>query len=174
MNYNCCIAFNNTLHLIESKHAGVGEPPRRTGRPDEALQCLKESMALWRPPGEENAAVQPSFEFRFETAKLIIELDTSTSDAVEVKPAADASVSLLAAAQQLHCMQVLEELLEENDNVPDVYYVLAMAYYAAGQAAEALECITQGQAVLEQAPDSGAAHNLADLQALIQRHKETT
>ena len=72
-------------------------------------------------------------------------------------------MSLLAAAQQHHCLQVLEELLEENDGVPDVYYVLAMAYYAAGQAAEALECIIQGQAVLEQAPDVEAAHNLAIL-----------
>ena len=35
-------------------------------------------------------AVQPSFEFRFETAKLIIELDTSTSDAVEVRPSVKA------------------------------------------------------------------------------------
>ena len=46
-----------------------------------------------------------SFEFRFETAKLLLELDTSTDEAIDV----------------------LEELLEERDDVVDVWHLLALA-----------------------------------------------
>ena len=80
------------------------------GRVDEALATLRASMAKWwKPPPDESdeegaedgdeemqaegpssrqedpaAPAPPSYEFRFECAKLLIELDESTETAVEV------------------------------------------------------------------------------------------
>lgn len=117
---------------------------------EEALQLLKQSMDLWfKPPkSDDEAAGQeaeeediaesegesegdeegmdvegeggqedgPSYEFRFETAKLLLELDTDTEAAV----------------------QVLEELVEENDHVPNVWLLLALALRGAGEWEQAL------------------------------------
>lgn len=83
------------------------------GRPDEALAVLRESMALWHRPAQqpepdggasdeedlpaagvskamdhdawrEEDEEPPSFEFRFECVKLLLELDESVDTAVEV------------------------------------------------------------------------------------------
>lgn len=67
----------------------------------------------------------PSYEFRFETAKLLLELDETTSTAVNV----------------------LEELLEENDGVPDVWLLLAVAHRAGGELDEAAEAARKGTSV---------------------------
>ena len=48
---------------------------------------------------------------RFESAKLLLELDETVNTAVEI----------------------LESLLEENDSVPDVYQLLAMCLFGGGE-----------------------------------------
>lgn len=72
------------------------------GRPEEALQFLHQSMALWyeQPPdGPEGpvaaagAAAQevqepPSYEFRLETVKLLLELEDTINTAYNVGPPA--------------------------------------------------------------------------------------
>jgi kinesin family protein 5 len=68
----------------------------------------------------------PSYEFRFECAKLLIELDDSTD----------------AAAQ------VLEGLLEENDGVPEVWLLLAVAHRASGALAAAAATAEEGCALV--------------------------
>ena len=62
------------------------------GHADEALAVLHQSLALWLPPAEAGAAGErnertadlPSLEFRFDTAKLLLDLDHSTDTAVRV------------------------------------------------------------------------------------------
>ena len=62
------------------------------GHADEALTVLHQSLALWLPPAEaggaaerdESGAELPSLEFRFDTAKLLLDLDHSTDTAVRV------------------------------------------------------------------------------------------
>ncbi|GBF92334.1 hypothetical protein Rsub_05536 [Raphidocelis subcapitata] len=66
---------------------------------------------------EEEDDGAPSFEFRFEAAKLLLELDESTETAI----------------------QVLEGLIAENDAVPHVWHLLALAYYSGGALDEAEE-----------------------------------
>ena len=108
------------------------------GREEEALGLLKESLKLWwvdegdseEEDNEEEDNEEedneddrrPSYEFRFETAKLLLELDTTTDAAAEI----------------------LEELLEENDMVPDVWLLLAVAYRAGGQGDSAREAAENG------------------------------
>lgn len=51
----------------------------------------------------------PGYEFRLETAKLLLDLDDSTEAAV----------------------RVLEGLIEERDTVPDAWFLLALAHHGA-------------------------------------------
>jgi hypothetical protein len=57
------------------------------------MAVLHQSLALWLPPAEEAAEEEereercvdpPSLEFRFDTAKLLLDLDHSTDTAVRV------------------------------------------------------------------------------------------
>lgn len=131
------------------------------GREEEALELLKASLTLWRSDGdgkaggetgeggvhgdddesddaphggeeideENDPSSQPSYEFRFETAKLLLELDVTTETAAEI----------------------LEELLEENDMVPDVWLLLAVAYRAGGDEESAREAAVNGVRVAQAA-----------------------
>ncbi len=131
------------------------------GREEEALELLMASLTLWRSDGDDKAggetgeggvhgdddesddaphggeeideendpSSQPSYEFRFETAKLLLELDVTTETAAEI----------------------LEELLEENDMVPDVWLLLAVAYRAGGDEESAREAAVNGVRVAQAA-----------------------
>ncbi|KAI3423950.1 hypothetical protein D9Q98_009784 [Chlorella vulgaris] len=66
--------------------------------------------------------LMPSYEFRFETAKLLLELD----DTVEV------------------ACQVLEQLLDENDSDPNVWLLLAMCCQGGGDLEAALSAVEEG------------------------------
>ena len=96
------------------------------GYPDEALQLLRRSVAAWLPAGEEApppAAEPPSFEARFEAAKLLLDLDESTA----------------------LCVRVLEGLLEERDDNADVWFMLALAHHGACAFPRARLCLDQAQ-----------------------------
>ena len=119
------------------------------GQDDLALELLRQSLSLWHiplPPGAEErlengrggtnevnmveeagaspeiSGTLPSYEFRFETAKLLLELDDSMETAASV----------------------LEGLLEENDTVPDVWLLLAVAYRSGGELEAAAEAASEG------------------------------
>ena len=145
------------------------------GREEEALGLLKESLKLWWDGVDRNDGVDgndddagndndgdddddeaedidvddeertPSYEFRFETAKLLLELDTTTEAAAEI----------------------LEGLLEENDMVPDVWLLLAVAYRAGGESASAREAAENGvkvaQAIGETREDNEVVFALEEL-----------
>lgn len=100
-------------------------------KPNEARDCLKKSMSLWfsfeqkdetqnegkhahEDPGEE----MPPYEFRFETAKLLLELG-------EFETAGE----------------VLEGLLEEADSSLDVWYLLAISQHSLGDHEDARESV---------------------------------
>jgi kinesin family protein 5 len=90
----------------------------------------------------------PSYEFRFECAKLLLELDEDTDTAVGV----------------------LEDLLAENDAVLDVWHLLGLAYYSGGSLQEAAEVCAAGLARMQQQgvpPDEGIALAFDDLQSAI-------
>jgi len=119
---------------------------RLQGREEDALLMLRQSLALWYRPspdldGEQNIEGQqqqsqqnqktideddepslPSYEFRFEAAKLLIELEETLETAADV----------------------LEGLLQENDTVPDVWLLLAVAYRAGGELEAAADAAKEG------------------------------
>ena len=131
------------------------------GRTEEALEALRRSVATWRSRrggwdvdpddaahADDEAALEiegeyeVSFEFRFETAKLLLELDENTEEAV----------------------MVLEELLNERDNVVDVWHLLALANHGACNFDRALELLDHAEALNEK--QGGAEHVIADLMEL--------
>ncbi|KAF8071059.1 SPBC16D10.01c [Scenedesmus sp. PABB004] len=90
----------------------------------------------------------PSFEFRFECAKMLLELDSTTDAAV----------------------QVLEDLVAENDSVADVWHLLGLAYYSGGALEEAEEAASTGAALLAKAgvgEDDDMVAAFVDLQSAI-------
>lgn len=138
------------------------------GFPEEALALLRQSLARWLP--SEAAADQgdarladaalpqplspfaepPGFAFRFETAKLLLELDDSTATAV----------------------RVLEELLEERDDEFELWFLLALAHHGACAFARATQCLDQAEELLGARPDeekrTEMLHELQSLRAAVQ------
>jgi predicted Zn-dependent protease len=136
------------------------------GKADDALVILKESIAMWRKGGsmhrrdvdDENVAEEfqhefdVTFEFRFETAKLLLELDTTTDLAI----------------------QILDELLVERDTVVDVWYMLAYAHHGALDFDTALEHLDQGEELIRaQGGDQSALENFAELRQAVNECKAT-
>ena len=78
---------------------GVTEKSRQQAGPDAAGQDSSESMS---EVAEDLQQQLPSFEFRFETAKLLIELDDTTEAAVQVAPAL---LDLQPAVMVTACME---------------------------------------------------------------------
>ena len=138
------------------------------GRPEEALAELQKSMKLWfledhgvdedgMADGEEEEEGErdgeerevPSYEFRFECAKLLLELDDSTEAAI----------------------QVLESLVEEDDRNAHTWHLLGMAYYAGGMLEEAKEIHEKGMALLKSLKvpeDDDLYADFADLASAIE------
>lgn len=94
-----------------------------TESPSPLLQC---SAPEEEQEGWDLDAELPSYEFRFECAKLLLELDDSTEDAIEV----------------------LESLVAEDDMDPNAWHMLGLAYYSGGHLAEAEEALERGEALL--------------------------
>lgn len=132
-------------------------------REEEALSILLESLQLWWNTGKDNNEEDeeeddeqgriPSYEFRFETAKLLLELDSTTETAAEI----------------------LEELLEENNSVPDVWLLLAVAYRAGGELESAAEAAAQGAKIARQhgfsEQDHEVVYALEELEQELNKHK---
>ena len=127
------------------------------GRTEEALEALRQSVATWRSrrggrevdpdaDGNDDAAdefegeYEVSFEFRFETAKLLLELDENTEEAV----------------------MVLEELLNERDDVVDVWHLLALANHGCCNFDRALELLDHADALNEK--QGGPPKKSSDIQ----------
>ncbi|KAK9827266.1 hypothetical protein WJX81_005908 [Elliptochloris bilobata] len=103
---------------------GEGEDESREDAADEADGDDSDG---WEEASDGAGADElPSYEFRFEAAKLLLELDSRT-DAVA---------------------QVLEGLLAEDDSVPDVWYLAALCAHAGGDFEAALEAIAAGERLL--------------------------
>eukprot|EP00899_Mesostigma_viride_P004650 jgi/Mesvir1/14186/Mv09643-RA.1 len=100
-------------------------------KPEEAKEQLMASLALW-PPEElagsvmdvDNAHELPPFEFRVETAKLLLEV-----------------------AELPRAVSVLQRLVEENDTVHEVWYLLGVCHFNLNEKSKCLECCEQGLAV---------------------------
>eukprot|EP00873_Tetraselmis_striata_P029873 jgi/Tetstr1/450137/TSEL_037179.t1 len=91
----------------------------------------------------------PSYEFRIETVKLLLELDETTDQALEI----------------------IVRLLSENDSVPDTWHLYAMCLHASGQFDDALKAVEDGRMVCKKMgmpQDDVVMQSFAELQESIQ------
>jgi len=121
------------------------------GQPDEALALLRRSLACWQAedPSDDAQLPSPSFEFRLETAKLLLDCDESTAAAV----------------------RLLEGLLEEDDSRPEVWHLLALAHHGGCAFGRARNCLAQARALLgslEAAPREWLEGELGELEAAVE------
>eukprot|EP00892_Ulva_mutabilis_P010932 jgi/Ulvmu1/8210/UM041_0019.1 len=86
-------------------------------------------------PPEDCSLCTPSYEFRVECCKLLLELDDSTEVVLEV----------------------LETLLCEQDDVPHTWHLLALAHYAGQNFQEAREALEYGLKVIDKVGKQGDA-----------------
>ena len=66
--------------------------------------------------------------------------------------------------------QVLEDLIAENDSVPDVWHLLGLSYYSGGMLTEAAEICQTGMQLLHKqqlCPDDEMTASFLDLQSAI-------
>lgn len=75
--------------------------------------------------------------------------------------------------------QVLEDLLAENDSVPDVWHLLGLSYYSGGMLTEAAEICQAGMQLVQKqhiGPEDDITISFLDLQSAIQEAQaaETT
>lgn len=91
---------------------------------DEARQMLAKSLELWQGKDEElPKAPPPSYETRIGTAKLLIEVENYETAA-----------------------SILEELIEECDEVPQVWYLLGWLHHITDQLSSSIKtCLERAQ-----------------------------
>lgn len=91
---------------------------------DEARQMLAKSLELWQGKDEElPKAPPPSYETRIGTAKLLIEVENYETAAL-----------------------ILEELIEECDEVPQVWYLLGWLHHITDQLSSSIKtCLERAQ-----------------------------
>jgi kinesin family protein 5 len=169
------------LTEAEQQNPKSPEPPQvlaslyvELDKADLALPALRKSLALWHKPLDEKAHNNnnnsemdideededgddasnlnlPSFEFRFETAKLIMELEEDASEAIHI----------------------LDELLAEDDASLDVWFLMTLCHQGMGQWEDALGCLDHIEQALSKFPeDSPKKQNLRTLTEDVQRQKK--
>jgi len=104
---------------------------------EEALKLLTTSYNLWKDNELEDL---PSYEFRHTTAKLFLEIE-------QYKIAA----------------HIWEELLDEDDNIAEIHYHLALAYQPISTAAST-ECLTKAYELL----NTDSQSNPGEVKELLQ------
>eukprot|EP00963_Diacronema_lutheri_P001926 scaffold126_cov315-Pavlova_lutheri.AAC.23 len=128
-------------------------------KPLEALDRLKKSMSLWfsfepshgsqnqdKHEDESLEGEMPPYEFRFETAKLLLELG-------EFETAGE----------------VLEGLLEETDSSLDVWYLLAISQHSLGDHDDARESVRAAAKLMKgMSPDDEYVLMFAELHESIE------
>ncbi|PNW86960.1 hypothetical protein CHLRE_02g103050v5 [Chlamydomonas reinhardtii] len=135
----------------EEGEEGEGGMAAAKGGEDEAMEDADEDSE--DDSDEEDDG--PSYEFRIESAKLLLELEDTTATAIDV----------------------LEGLIEEDDRVPDAWHLLALAYYSGHQYVEAAEVLAKGQALLAKlgaGPEDEITQEFAELDSVIKEAMTVT
>ena len=164
-----CLA-RATFSLLRRVSQALAGLLAEQGHSDEALAVLNQSLALWLPPAEAGAAEErdestadlPSLEFRFDTAKLLLDLDHSTDTAVRVLEAraphafargsGRACESWFVSRLALTRVRRAQGLLEECDDRPDVWHLLALAHHGACAFERARNCLDEAEEVRTRPP----------------------
>lgn len=132
-----------------AEFAKLQKPTTMSEDMDEQQQQQEEGSEEEEWDDEEDEDDMPSCEFRFECAKMLLELDDTTETAI----------------------QVLEDLLAENDSVLDVWHLLGLSYYSGGMLKEAEEICSMGLQLLHKqhvGPEEDITLSFQDLQSAIQ------
>ena len=106
--------------VIEKKEV---KPEKQKNTAAAAIDMEQQDVDEEEEDDDDNRSI-PSYEFRFEAAKLLIEWEETRATAADV----------------------LEMLLQENDTVPDVWLMLAEAYRAGGELEAAADAAREGAA----------------------------
>eukprot|EP01135_Chromosphaera_perkinsii_P006854 Nk52_evm9s621 gene=Nk52_evmTU9s621 len=95
---------------------------------EDAKKAIADSMALWEPALSSTSSdvVLPQYPFRISTAKILIELK-----------------------EHEKAFDVLERLLQEDDEVVQVWYLMGWVYYLCEEKAAAKDCLLNAQRTFE-------------------------